>query len=197
MLVCVPILSTTEGAAQAGDRPCYAHPPDERKAVEGGETGDGSLRREGDMERQQPAAAVNDRLEGRRDLLVHYGRRLVELQAAHERREDDLELEYRETVPDAVARPVAERDEPAPAVRELAGRRDTAGHEPARGVERGGSRAPDVRVDLHRCERDVEDLARAHTDGRERLARGRGDGVGDGDDVVVEGDALGLRGGGV
>ena len=140
---------------------------------------------------------IHDRLERRGDLLMHDRGRLVELERADERREDDLELEDREAVPDAVARPVAERDEPAPAVRQLARGRDAPWGEPARGVELGRGRAPDVWVDVHGREGDVEDLAGADPDGGESFAGGSGDGLGEGDDVVTESDTLGLRGGGV
>ena len=149
------------------------------------------------MQRQQPATAINDRLEGRGDLLLHDSGGLVELQAPDERREDDLELEHREAVPNAVARPVAERDEPAPSMGKRTGRGHTPGYKPARRVERGRLGAPDFRVDVHRRERDVEDLAGADPDGGERLAGGSGDGLGEGDDVVAKRDTLGLRGGGV
>ena len=140
---------------------------------------------------------IHDRLERRGDLLVHDSSRLVELEGADERREDDLELEDRKAISDAVARPVAERDEPAPAVRQLARGRDAPRGEPARGVELGCGRAPDVWVDVHGREGDVEDLASADPDGGEGLAGGSGDGLGEGDDVVTESNAFGLRGGGV
>ena len=149
------------------------------------------------MQRQQPATAINDRLEGWRDLLLHDGGGLMELQTPDEGREDDLELKHREAVPNAVARPVAESDEPAPPMGQCAGRGHAPGYKPARRVERGRLGAPDFRVDVHRRERDVEDLTGANADRTERLARGGRNGLRKRDDVVTEGDALGLGRGGV
>ena len=155
------------GAVQAGNAAnMYIHDRKER----GGGEGEGSSRRKGNMKGQQPAPPINDWLEGGRDLLLHDRDRLMELQAPDKGGKDDLKLENRKAVPDAVARPVAERDKPAPSVRELAGWGNAAGHKPARGIERRRGGAPDVRVDVHRREWDVEDLARVHADRCECLA---------------------------
>ena len=183
------------GRCTGKPRRSYAHPStSERNAVE---IRGGILRREGNMQRQQPATAINDRLEGWRDLLLHDGGGLMELQTPDEGREDDLELKHREAVPNAVARPVAESDEPAPPMGQCAGRGHAPGYKPARRVERGRLGAPDFRVDVHRRERDVEDLTGANADRTERLARGGRNGLRKRDDVVAEGDALSLGRGGV
>ena len=82
-------------------------------------------------------------------------------------------------------------------MRERAGRGDTVGPQPARGVELRGGGAPHGGVHVHGREGDVEDLPGFDAYGGERFARGRDDGLAERDDVVAECDALCLRRGGV
>ena len=158
-------------------------------------------RRKRNMHRQQPTPPIHDRLQRRRDLLPHHRRRLMKLQTPHQRRQNHLKLKHRQAVPNAIPRPVAERHEPAPPVRERAGRGDTVcaagGGEPALGAELRGGGAPDGGVHVHGREGDVEDLPGFDADGGERFAGGRDDGLAERDDVVTERDALCLRRGGV
>ena len=77
---------------------------------------------------------------------------------------------------------------------QLAGRRHRPGRDPALRLELGCVRAPHGGVKLHGQEGDVEDLAFLNLEFFEHSAVFGSDGLREGDDVVAEDDALGLRG---